>query len=938
MEQRQACGSSVRRQMQWELGPSGGLTFELHSYTKSSNCGCYSYDFRKRRTWFDSRRITQQYQNTRVGVTGDPGENSPTSGIVRHDSHVRKRTSDPAGTEHSLPWREASALATEPPRRRLHASQSQSRQTIRTIHCHTISNTLQRSSGETLNASFINLEATLSQQVADARQTFRLPQQRRLGWRRRRHVRFAGRQATAYLARETNVTLYSFLIVGPSPNPPHPQTGAGATTEGQAIASCAIRYLRADIKIGGVQEFRPNKSSIGRAGIAASQKFQRKEHLDVAVKIRRALLADRTTDEPFRGVAKECDVLTVDATPRSLALQVAVHRRSRVYCTCLLCSAPMRMIVVRMSRAGMKGRGKREIPEKTRQPMVSSGTIPTFENPVTRPGIEPGSPWWELLDDAARVKDVKTPSAHPLIIAVNTHPSLPMDVCSNISRYNVGTPFANHRQVTYSPAGSPADRQSLPACSRQSRHKARLPEPRATSRRTERPSEPRKRRTQKSLPLVAPRKTRWRRLGARKASLRKPYARRPPENNEITARRRERPWLSAKPQQRVACFSGKHATVLADVTGKYRKRRPPSTEHFSTQPYKQKFYLDIGSAGQATESVLRETCPKKTTRAVCNHSLVRVEGNVRARSDQKRKAFLEAMWPGDKHHTPVRRTSGELVEGKRGLTFLTGTARWRGAVANSLDVPPQVEEFLPIPIFVIQWSLVNFHLRPGVILCVSVGGTGRSAVLGMQVLPQRRRTHAITLPRLLQWHPCKTSISDYGASPLAASLVKTMTTTRRRKKSVEMVRWEVPGVCSDLQCGKLPALGPSQLGTGGHRSLGNSLATLLFFARGLAALHSLYCSQQTSYPESTGSLLVLTLSFRVIRLVETTHELPPHLRVWKEFQHHGCKIKMEASFSSETNSATERLHTSTVRGLVHRDDAALDAPRTVASRAQVAYA
>ncbi|KAJ8882200.1 hypothetical protein PR048_018688 [Dryococelus australis] len=38
------------------------------------------------------------------------------------------------------------------------------------------------------------------------------------------------------------------------------------------------------------------------------------------------------------------------------------------------------------------GRGKREIPEKTLRPTASSGTIPTCENPVTRPGIEPGNP------------------------------------------------------------------------------------------------------------------------------------------------------------------------------------------------------------------------------------------------------------------------------------------------------------------------------------------------------------------------------------------------------------------------------------------------------------------------------------------------------------------------------------------------------------------
>ncbi|KAJ8872330.1 hypothetical protein PR048_025934 [Dryococelus australis] len=45
--------------------------------------------------------------------------------------------------------------------------------------------------------------------------------------------------------------------------------------------------------------------------------------------------------------------------------------------------------------AGMKGRGKREISDKTRRPTASSGTISTCENPVTRPGIEPGSPWWK---------------------------------------------------------------------------------------------------------------------------------------------------------------------------------------------------------------------------------------------------------------------------------------------------------------------------------------------------------------------------------------------------------------------------------------------------------------------------------------------------------------------------------------------------------------
>ncbi|KAJ8891063.1 hypothetical protein PR048_010572 [Dryococelus australis] len=56
---------------------------------------------------------------------------------------------------------------------------------------------------------------------------------------------------------------------------------------------------------------------------------------------------------------------------------------------------PTRVIEVTWSGAGVKGLRKREIPEKTRRPRASSGTISTCENPVTRPGIEPGSPWWE---------------------------------------------------------------------------------------------------------------------------------------------------------------------------------------------------------------------------------------------------------------------------------------------------------------------------------------------------------------------------------------------------------------------------------------------------------------------------------------------------------------------------------------------------------------
>ncbi|KAJ8866962.1 hypothetical protein PR048_032824 [Dryococelus australis] len=50
----------------------------------------------------------------------------------------------------------------------------------------------------------------------------------------------------------------------------------------------------------------------------------------------------------------------------------------------------------------MKGLGKRENPEKTRPPTASSDTILTCEHPLTRPGIEPGSPRWEASALTAR--------------------------------------------------------------------------------------------------------------------------------------------------------------------------------------------------------------------------------------------------------------------------------------------------------------------------------------------------------------------------------------------------------------------------------------------------------------------------------------------------------------------------------------------------------
>ncbi|KAJ8870272.1 hypothetical protein PR048_029293 [Dryococelus australis] len=82
---------------------------------------------------------------------------------------------------------------------------------------------------------------------------------------------------------------------------------------------------------------------------------------------------------------------------------------------------------------GMKGRGKREIPEKTQLPTASSGTIPTCENSVTRPGIEHGSSWWE-----ASVLIAQPP--WPLSITALVH-------LSAASRRRVPPPCSNLRRA-----------------------------------------------------------------------------------------------------------------------------------------------------------------------------------------------------------------------------------------------------------------------------------------------------------------------------------------------------------------------------------------------------------------------------------------------------------------------------------------------------------
>ncbi|KAJ8867948.1 hypothetical protein PR048_031757 [Dryococelus australis] len=75
------------------------------------------------------------------------------------------------------------------------------------------------------------------------------------------------------------------------------------------------------------------------------------------------------------------------------------------------------------------GGGEREIPEKTHRQTASSGTIPTCENPVTLPAIEPGSSWWEASGLTARkprpqgIRNGYTLTICTSSVSTNVHPS-----------------------------------------------------------------------------------------------------------------------------------------------------------------------------------------------------------------------------------------------------------------------------------------------------------------------------------------------------------------------------------------------------------------------------------------------------------------------------------------------------------------------------------
>ncbi|KAJ8867791.1 hypothetical protein PR048_031596 [Dryococelus australis] len=100
---------------------------------------------------------------------------------------------------------------------------------------------------------------------------------------------------------------------------------------------------------------------------------------------------------------------------------------------------PMRVVEVNVEL----GLGKREIPRvRPRRPTASlrSGTIPTCDDPVTRPGIEPGPPWWE----ASRL--IAQPPWPPRLAGVSKVDNLPYSTLSYANGPGYRKPERNRKR------------------------------------------------------------------------------------------------------------------------------------------------------------------------------------------------------------------------------------------------------------------------------------------------------------------------------------------------------------------------------------------------------------------------------------------------------------------------------------------------------------
>ncbi|KAJ8880340.1 hypothetical protein PR048_016807 [Dryococelus australis] len=83
-------------------------------------------------------------------------------------------------------------------------------------------------------------------------------------------------------------------------------------------------------------------------------------------------------------LSSQPDIYVTHSDRAYTALYTRVHVRPELYSTRLNSELRFGRLLTARSSEPMR------IPEKTRRPTASSGTIPTCQNPVTRPGIEPG--------------------------------------------------------------------------------------------------------------------------------------------------------------------------------------------------------------------------------------------------------------------------------------------------------------------------------------------------------------------------------------------------------------------------------------------------------------------------------------------------------------------------------------------------------------------
>ncbi|KAJ8883504.1 hypothetical protein PR048_015348 [Dryococelus australis] len=111
------------------------------------------------------------------------------------------------------------------------------------------------------------------------------------------------------------------------------------------------------------------------------------------------------------------------------------------------------------SSNGMKGQGKRELPEKTYRPMASFGTIPTCKTlRATLQGIEPSSPRWNWSANAPKLAELKTwLEEHPTYEVVQRSLKLPPPPAASPTKQEVPTSpqEKNPSQKNMAPVGAP---------------------------------------------------------------------------------------------------------------------------------------------------------------------------------------------------------------------------------------------------------------------------------------------------------------------------------------------------------------------------------------------------------------------------------------------------------------------------------------------------